>query len=46
MLNSLYQGKDPRDIGIYTATEAVRYLRMPKSTSSTSQQGKLEIESC
>lgn len=31
-MNELYQGKDPRHIGTYTAAEASRYLRVPLST--------------
>lgn len=32
LLSDLYQGKDPRNIGTYSATEAVHYLRVPYST--------------
>ncbi|MUG94178.1 DUF433 domain-containing protein [Scytonema sp. UIC 10036] len=31
-MNDLYQGKDPRNIGTYSAAEAVHYLRVPYST--------------
>lgn len=31
-MSDLYQGKDPRNIGTYSAAEAVHYLRVPYST--------------